>query len=101
MPQPAAPPDFDAVIDITADLCPMTFVRTRLALDRMKPGDVLMVRLKGAEPLENVPRTAVSLGHTVMHRQDGEDGVTSLWLLRGGTTPDFVKANTNASAPAP
>lgn len=83
MSQPATPPDFDVAIDITADLCPMTFVRTRLALDRMKAGDVLRVRLKGVEPLENVPRTAVSLAHTVLYRQDGEDGVTLLWLLRG------------------
>ncbi len=83
MSQPAAQPDFDAMIDISADLCPMTFVRTRLALDRMKPGDVLLVRLKGVEPLENVPRTVVSQGHMVLHRQDGADGVTSLWVRRG------------------
>lgn len=71
------------MIDITADLCPMTFVRTRLALDRMQAGEVLLVRLRGAEPLENVPRTAITLGHAVIHRHTGEDGVTSLWLRRG------------------
>jgi TusA-related sulfurtransferase len=43
-------------IDITKDLCPMTFVRTRLALDRMTPGEILRVRLKGDEPLRNVLR---------------------------------------------
>lgn len=78
----SAPP-FDRMIDITADLCPMTFVRTRLALDRMMPGEVLLVRLVGAEPLENVPRTAQALGHAVLHRETGADGVTQLWLRRG------------------
>ena len=74
---------FDRMIDITADLCPMTFVRTRLALDRMTTGEVLLVRLTGAEPLENVPRTAEAQGHAVLHRETGSDGVTSLWLRRG------------------
>ncbi len=105
MPHPTTPPDFDTQIDITADLCPMTFVRTRLALDRMPPGHVLLVRLKGAEPLENVPRTAESLGHIVLDRQHGKDGVTSLWLRRGPardqSPPDRSSRNTSASAPAP
>lgn len=34
-------------LDITADTCPLTFVRTRLALDSMAPEGVLVVRLKG------------------------------------------------------
>ena len=53
-----------AEIDITRDVCPMTFVRTRLALDRLSSGDVLLVRLSGEEPLRNVPRTAAEQGHT-------------------------------------
>ena len=34
----------------------MTFVRTKLKLERMRPGEVLSVRLRGEEPLRNVPR---------------------------------------------
>ncbi len=48
----------DAIVDITDEVCPMTFVRTRLALDRLKPGQTLLVSLRGTEPLRNVPRTA-------------------------------------------
>jgi len=48
----------DRTLDITRDLCPMTFVRTRLALDRMAPGETLLVVLKGEEPRRNVPRSA-------------------------------------------
>ena len=40
----------DQTIDITAEVCPMTFVRTKLRLERMQPGDVLHVRLRGDEP---------------------------------------------------
>jgi Sulfurtransferase TusA len=34
----------DQELDITKEVCPMTFVRTRLALDRMRPGQVLRVQ---------------------------------------------------------
>jgi TusA-related sulfurtransferase len=52
-------------LDITREVCPLTFVRTRLRLDRMAPGEVLEVRLNAGEPLENVPRSARELGHAV------------------------------------
>jgi tRNA 2-thiouridine synthesizing protein A len=53
-------------IDITNEVCPMTFVRTKLKLESMKPGDVLAVRLKGDEPLRNVPRAARDEGHEIL-----------------------------------
>ena len=74
----------DRTLDITSELCPMTFVRTRLALDRMEPGQTLLVMLKGEEPLRNVPRTAVEQGHAVLDQETGPDGITRLLLRRGG-----------------
>ena len=74
----------DQQIDITGDICPMTFVRTRLALDRLQPGQILQIRLRGTEPLRNVPRTAEQQGHTVLKLQTEADGVSTLWLRRGG-----------------
>lgn len=56
----------DHRIDITGLICPMTFVRTKLMLEKITPGEVLEVRLKGAEPLENVPKSARQHGHTIL-----------------------------------
>jgi tRNA 2-thiouridine synthesizing protein A len=70
-------------IDITAELCPMTFVRTRLALDRMSPGETLLVKLKGEEPLRNVPRTAVEQGHEVVSLETDPSGISRLLIRRG------------------
>ena len=58
--------DADHSIDITGLICPMTFVRTKLRLEKIAPGEVLEVRLKGDEPLVNVPRSARQHGHTVL-----------------------------------
>jgi len=63
----------------------MTFVRTRLALDRMAPGQVLLVRLRGDEPRRNVPATAREQGHAVLAEVDAGDGVALVLLRRGGT----------------
>jgi TusA-related sulfurtransferase len=42
----------------------MTWVRTKLALDRLPAGETLEVRAAG-EALENVPRSAREAGHAV------------------------------------
>jgi TusA-related sulfurtransferase len=76
-------PIADQELDITAEVCPMTFVRTRLALDRMSPGQTLLVRLRGEEPLRNVPRTAREQGHEVLSLEIAADGVAILLLRRG------------------
>lgn len=60
------PGDASFFLDITGETCPMTFVRTRLLLDRMPPGATATIRLKGEEPLANVPASASALGHAVL-----------------------------------
>jgi tRNA 2-thiouridine synthesizing protein A len=75
--------DVTKKIDITTDICPMTFVRTRLALDRMAPGETLMVRLKGDEPLRNVPRSATEQGHEVVSVETDQAGISLLLIRRG------------------
>jgi TusA-related sulfurtransferase len=43
----------------------MTWVRTKLELERMAPGEALEVRCPQGEALENVPRSAAEAGHEV------------------------------------
>ena len=52
-------------LDITALTCPMTWVRTKLELERMNAGEALEVRCRPGEALENVPRSARDAGHGV------------------------------------
>jgi tRNA 2-thiouridine synthesizing protein A len=54
-----------ATLDLTGVLCPMTWVRAKLALERMEPGAVLRVRLDPGEALDSVPRMAGEDGHAV------------------------------------
>jgi len=76
-------PAYDKAIDITAETCPMTFVRTRLALDALQTGQLLLVRLKGADPLANVPRAAADQGHDPLELLEQEDGSWLLLIQKG------------------
>lgn len=44
----------------------MTFVRTKLLIERMSPGEIATVRLAGVEPLKNVPQAVRSQGIEVL-----------------------------------
>lgn len=69
----------DQALDITSEVCPMTFVRTKLKLERMQPGEVLAVRLRGEEPLRNVPRSARDEGHIILGIvSDGNDHIVTI-----------------------
>jgi TusA-related sulfurtransferase len=59
-------------LDITKDHCPMTFVKTKLELERLKPGEVLDVLLSEGEPLDNVPKSSTEQGYTVLDIQQVE-----------------------------
>lgn len=66
----------DYFIDITQEVCPMTFVKTRLQIEKMNSGETLVIRLLGDEPLKNVPDSLTELGHRVIRiereRQDAD-----------------------------
>jgi TusA-related sulfurtransferase len=53
-------------LDITGEVCPMTFVKTRLLIEKMPTGATAEIFLKGLEPVENVPASVAELGHDVL-----------------------------------
>jgi TusA-related sulfurtransferase len=55
----------EAALDLTGVACPLNWVKTRLALERLDPGERLTVRLDPGEAIESVPRSAREDGHEV------------------------------------
>lgn len=60
------PAECDYRLDITGDVCPMTFVKSRLLLERMSPGESAEILLRGEEPVRNVPESLAELGHVIV-----------------------------------
>ena len=71
-------------LDITDDVCPMTFVRTRLLIEKMAPGEIAEIRLTDGEPLENVPDSVTELGHHILgiEAEQGDDGGPVIHRIR-------------------
>ena len=55
-----------AVVDLRRYACPLTYVKTRIALERLGEGKRLEVWLAQGEAVESVPRSAAEEGHRVL-----------------------------------
>lgn len=55
----------DVELDLRGTPCPLNFVRTKLQLQRMQPGQVLEVWLDGGEPIEQVPDSLTMAGYGI------------------------------------
>ncbi len=76
-----------ARVDVRDAVCPLTWVRARIALGRIAVGEVLEVLLRDGEPRENVPRSAAEDGHRVLRLEEAPEegaGTWRAWLVRGG-----------------
>ena len=59
----------------------MTFVKTKIELSKLLPGDILEVLLSEGEPLDNVPRNAREQGYDVLSVEHVE-GTTHKVVIR-------------------
>jgi tRNA 2-thiouridine synthesizing protein A len=74
--------EVSATLDITREVCPMTYVRTKLRLEALGEGELLEVLLRGEEPLRNVPRSAREEGHAVLSVEALPEGVHRLLIRK-------------------
>jgi TusA-related sulfurtransferase len=63
----------DRELDLHGEVCPYTFVRSKLALEEMASGQVLAITVDNSESASNVPRSLSLEGHDVLavDRLDG------------------------------
>ena len=67
-------------IDITDVTCPITFVKTKVALEDMEDGQILEVHLNDGEPVQKVPRSLKDEGHKVLDLIKKSDGTYTLFV---------------------
>ena len=72
-------------LDISAEVCPLTVVKTKLLLESMAEGEIACIRLSGGEPLDNLPRTLRDQGHGVLELRPEEAaaGIYRLLVRKG------------------
>ena len=68
----------DDTVDITDVVCPVTFVKAKVALEELDEGQILSVHMNDGEPVQNVPRSVKEEGHQILKLIDNEDGTYDL-----------------------
>ena len=72
----------DDTVDITDVVCPVTFVKAKVALEELDDGQILAVRMNNGEPVQNVPRSMKEEGHKILKLEDNEDGTYTLYVRK-------------------
>lgn len=63
----------DAQLDLRGTPCPINFVRTKLRLEQLTPGQLLEVWLDPGEPIEQVPESLAVAGYPIENIEDRSD----------------------------
>ncbi|MCD7744054.1 MAG: sulfurtransferase TusA family protein [Lachnospiraceae bacterium] len=74
----------DGSVDITDVVCPVTFVKAKVALEELEDGQILSIHMNGGEPVQNVPRSIKEEGHQVLKLTDNQDGTFDLIVRKVG-----------------
>ena len=69
-------------LDVTNDRCPITFVKTKIALEKLKSHQYLNLYIKKGESLDGLPESLKELGFIINNRVKISDDVFSLEITR-------------------
>lgn len=76
--------DINETLDITDVVCPVTFVKVKVALEELDEGQILSVRLNEGETVQNIPRSIKEEGHQILRLTDNKDGTYNLIVRKAG-----------------
>ena len=87
----------DDTVDITDVVCPVTFVKAKVALEELDDGQILAIKMNDGEPVQNVPRSVKEEGHQILKLEDNEDGLklTELIEKEDIESPEYVTVTIN------
>lgn len=74
----------DDFVDITDVVCPMTFVKAKVAIEELEDHQILEVKMNEGEPVMNVPKSFKEEGHKVLNVINNADGTFTVLVEKGG-----------------
>lgn len=78
----ASPPTPAKTLDLRGVACPLNYVKTRVALDRVDPGACIEVWVDHGEPEENLPESCREDGFPVLLVEDALAGYVRVLVQR-------------------
>jgi len=65
----------DKELDLKGEVCPFTFVKSKLILEQMNPGEILRVILDYEPSVENVPKSMKEEGQDILEVKQIDKGL--------------------------
>ncbi|MFQ6051008.1 MAG: sulfurtransferase TusA family protein [Candidatus Hydrothermarchaeota archaeon] len=75
--------EVDEVLDLRGEVCPYTFVKSKLKVETMEPGKTLKIILDHEPATKNVPRSLKGEGHEIISLEKVEEGLWHLYVRVG------------------
>ena len=69
-------------LDITNDKCPITFVKTKIALEKLKSNQYLNIYIRKGEALDGLPSSLRELGYQIDNKIKINDNIFSLEISK-------------------
>ena len=70
------------LLDITKDKCPITFVKTKIALEKLKSNQYLNIYIRKGEALDGLPSSLIELGYQIDNKIKINDNIFSLEISK-------------------
>ena len=70
-------------LDLRGLLCPLTWAKTKYALQNLRRGEELLVLLDHRPAVPDIRRNAEEIGHEVLETREPEPGVWEMRLRHG------------------
>lgn len=69
-------------VDITDESCPYTIVKAKVALDDIKIGEILEIKMETGVPCRSLPKVMMFDGHEVLEMKDNENGTHTMLVKK-------------------
>ncbi len=74
----------DLFIDISDEVCPMSFVKTKLALDKIESGQVLELICQAGDSVKNISIQLKDEGHLIKGVKRESEDIFRIKILKDG-----------------
>jgi len=71
---------YDVILDVREDRCPMPLLKTKMALSKMSEGECLCVKTSDAGSLKDIPQYLALVGLSLLSM--GEDGDVYTFVIQ-------------------
>ena len=75
------------LLNVASDQCPITFVKTKIALENLEKNQCLVVQIKSKEALKGMPESLKELGYIITKKKAISNEIFSLEINKLAEDP--------------